>query len=74
MYVVPLDRGRGVGRVILNALINEARALSISRLVLETGVRQSEALALYQRAGFSRIAPFGEYVGSPLSVCLAKEL
>ena len=74
MYVVPKERGRGVGRVILNALEAEARALRISRLVLETGIRQTEALALYQRAGFTRIAPFGEYVGSPLSVCLAKEL
>jgi len=74
MYVVPKERGRGVGRVILNALEAEARALRISRLVLETGIRQTEALALYQRGGFMRIAPFGEYVGSPLSVCLAKEL
>ncbi len=74
MYVRPEERGRGVGRVLLDALEAEARALNISRLVLETGVRQSEAIALYQRAGFSRIAPFGEYVGSPLSVCMAKEL
>jgi len=74
MYVVPQERGRGVGRAILNAIEAEAQALRVSRLVLETGVRQSEALALYQHAGFSRIAPFGEYVRSPLSVCMAKEL
>ena len=74
MYVVPQERGRGLGRAILNALEAEAQCLGVSRLVLETGVRQSEAQALYQRAGFSRIAPFGEYVGSPLSVCLAKNL
>jgi ribosomal protein S18 acetylase RimI-like enzyme len=40
--------------------------------VLETGERQPEALALYTRAGFVRIPLFGEYIGSPLSVCLAK--
>ena len=74
MYVVPQERGRGVGRSILNALEAEAQVLGISRLVLETGVRQTEARALYQSAGFSRIAPFGEYVGSPLSECLAKDL
>jgi GNAT superfamily N-acetyltransferase len=74
MYVSPEERGRGIGRAILAALEAEARALGISRLVLETGVRQSEALALYRRAGFSRIAPFGEYVTSPLSVCMAKDL
>lgn len=74
MFVRPEERKRGVGRVLLAALEAEARRLGLSRLVLETGVRQIEAIALYERAGFSRIAPFGEYVGSPLSVCMAKPL
>ena len=74
MYVVPSARGLGLGRQILAAIEVEARALGASRLVLETGDRQHEALALYERAGFARIAPFGEYVGSPLSVCMGKEL
>ena len=74
MYVVPQERGRGVGRAILNAIEAEARALQLSRLVLETGVRQTEAQALYQRAGFSTIDPFGEYIHSPLSICMAKTL
>jgi len=74
MYVKPAMRGRGVGRVLLDALEAEARSLQLSRLVLETGDRQPEALALYERAGFSQIAPFGDYVDSPLSVCMAKEL
>lgn len=72
MYVSPAERGHGVGRALLAALEAEARRLGVSRLALETGARQPEAIALYQRAGFSRIAPFGEYVGSPLSVCMAK--
>ena len=62
MYVSPEERGRGVGRVLLAALEAEARRLGLSHLVIETGVRQAEAIALYERAGFSRIAPFGEYV------------
>lgn len=74
MYVAPQERGRGVGRAILNAIEAEAKALQLTRLVLETGVRQAEAQALYQRAGFSRIAPFGEYIHSPLSICMAKAL
>ena len=74
MYVSPEERGRGLGRALLEALETEARGLGISRLVLETGVRQPEAIALYERAGFATIAPFGEYVDSPLSVCMAKEL
>jgi GNAT superfamily N-acetyltransferase len=73
MYVAPPARGRGAGRRILEALEAEARALGATRLVLETGVRQREALSLYERAGFTRIPPFGEYLGSPLSVCMMKD-
>jgi GNAT superfamily N-acetyltransferase len=74
MYVRPGARGRQVGATVLAALETEARVLGLARLVLETGVRQPEALALYARAGFSTIDAYGEYVGSPLSVCMAKPL
>ena len=74
MYVAPGARGRGIGRVLLNSLESEARRLGARRLVLETGERQPEAVALYTRAGFARIPAFGEYIGSPLSVCMARIL
>jgi len=77
MYVVPKARGRGVGRRILLELEAIARTLGAARLVLETGVRQPEALALYTRAGFTTIPLFGSYADTPypeLSVCMAKEL
>jgi GNAT superfamily N-acetyltransferase len=74
MYVVPEARGRGVGRMMLVALEAEARRLGVKRILLETGVRQLEALALYAQAGFTRIPAFGEYVGSPLSICMEKNL
>ena len=74
MYVCLEERCRGVGRAILDALEAEARKLGISKLLLETGIRNPEAIALYERAGFSHIPPFGEYIGSPVSVCMAKEL
>lgn len=74
MYVPPEERGKGLSRLLLHALESEARALGIDRLVLETGVRQLAALALYERAGFSRVEPSGEHIGSPLSVCMAKDL
>lgn len=74
MYVSPEARGGGIGRTILTALDLEARRLGLRRLLLETGKRQAAALALYRRAGYAPIPPFGEYVGSPLSVCMAKDL
>ena len=42
--------------------------------MLETGARQPEALALYESNGFARIAPFGEYIDDPVSVCMEKHL
>jgi putative acetyltransferase len=74
MYAVPRARGIGVGRALLEELERHARRLGVGRLGLETGEHQHEALALYDRAGFARIAPFGEYVHSPRSICLAKPL
>ncbi len=74
MYVAPESRGRGVGRAVLNALEKEARNLGASRIVLETGARQKVASALYESDGFEPIPPYGEYVDSPLSVCMEKRL
>lgn len=74
MYVILAARGRGFSRVMLTALEENTRALGVRRLVLEAGPRQAEALALYSRAGFIRIARFGEYVESQLSLCMGKDL
>ena len=72
MYVANVARGMGVGRALLRALEGEARELGARRLVLETGVRQPEAIGLYESAGLERIEAFGEYVGSEFSVCMRR--
>jgi putative acetyltransferase len=74
MYVVPEWRGRGIAKKLLAELEDQARRIGARRLILETGDRQPEALAVYRRAGFVDIPRFGEYVDSPLSVCLGKAL
>jgi GNAT superfamily N-acetyltransferase len=74
MYVERALRGQGLGRRLLEALEREARSLGVERLVLETGVRQDAALALYERAGYTRIPPWGEYRDTPLSLCMEKRL
>jgi GNAT superfamily N-acetyltransferase len=74
MYVRPSHRGRGLARRILAELESRARAAGAARLVLETGVRQPEAIALYRSEGFTRIEPFGEYIGDALSRCFEKRL
>ena len=74
MYVDPNVRGRRVGRRILDVLEAESRKLGARRIVLETGPRQPEAIALYTHAGFTEIPLYGEYIGSLFSVCMAKDL
>ena len=47
------------------------RALEVR---LETGTRQPEAIRLYESAGYQRIAPYGDFKDSPLSVCFEKSI
>jgi len=74
MYVPPALRGRGIATRLLAQLESEARRLGAARLVLETGERQFESVALYRRAGFVEIPRYGEYMNSPLSLCMGKPL
>jgi GNAT superfamily N-acetyltransferase len=72
MFVEERARGSGVAAAILRELERLAFDFGYKRMILETGVRQPEAIALYTRHGFQKIEPFGEYVGNSLSVCYAK--
>ena len=74
MYVIPERRGTGVSRAILSALEGEARGRGWSRLVLETGDQQPDAMRFYEREGYTLIPNFGYYADSPLSVCYEKKL
>jgi putative acetyltransferase len=74
MYVEPDQRGKGVGRAVLDSLEAAARQLGVRRLVLETGVHQEAAISLYRRAGFTQIHCWGEYAASPTSICFEKNL
>ena len=74
MWVVPELRGRGVSKVILEALEATARGERVRCLRLETGIANHAALALYERAGFTRCDPFGDYRPDPLSVFMQKRL
>lgn len=74
MFVHPDARRRGLARLILADLERRAREFGYTRVRLETGIYQTEAIALYHRCGYTRIAPFGEWAGNPLSVCFEKIL
>ena len=61
MYTKPEARGRGVAQALLARLEQEARAAGHSRLMIETGIYQHEAMRFYEKAGFARCGAFGPY-------------
>ena len=74
MYVRPPFRGLGFGKLLLDHLADYAGAHGVHLLRLETGIHQAEAISLYERRGFQRIPPFGEYVDDPLSLFYEKRI
>lgn len=74
MFTAPAVRGRGIARVLLAELERTAAAAGHSRVVLETGLAQPEAMELYASAGYDPIDGFGHYAGEPLSRAFAKDL
>ncbi|WP_066953299.1 GNAT family N-acetyltransferase [Streptomyces lushanensis] len=74
MYVIPEARGRGLSRRVLAALEDDARAAGRTRMVLETGTKQPEAISLYMSSGYELCAKFGLYRFDELSRCYAKPL
>jgi GNAT superfamily N-acetyltransferase len=74
MYVASGFRGRGLSRILLAALEDSARDAGVTRLRLETGHRQPEAIRLYETSGYTRIDKFGVYRHDPGSTCFGKTL
>ena len=74
MYVRPSHRGQRLGRRLLEFVEAQARDDGLLLARLETGIAQPEAIALYERSGYRRCAPFGDYALDPLSVFMEKSL
>ena len=74
LWVDPAARGRGVAKALVAQLEEEALRLGYRAVVLETGLRQPEAIGLYESLGYGRRPLYGRYRDSPLSVCLGRDL
>ncbi|SEE24689.1 Acetyltransferase (GNAT) family protein [Streptomyces sp. 3213] len=74
MFVIEQARGRGLARRMLAALEENARAAGRVRMVLETGTKQPEAIALYTSSGYEPCVKFGYYRHFDDSRCFAKAL
>ena len=74
MYVVPSAQRRGLARLMLAHVEATAAAAGIEALILETGLKQPEAIAFYTSAGYQPVPGFGHYCGSELSRCFGRRL
>ena len=74
LYVDPLFRRRGLARVVLDALEASAALAGHRSVVLNTGDRQPEALALYTASGYGPVPGYGVYACAPGTVFLGKDL
>jgi ribosomal protein S18 acetylase RimI-like enzyme len=74
IYVAPLHRGNGYGRLIVQALEVRAQRMGYRVLRLETGDAQPEAIALYRSLGYSQIERYGPYRDLVRSVCFERTL
>jgi GNAT superfamily N-acetyltransferase len=74
MFTMPAARGRGVGSLVLTAVEESARERGCKRVILETGDKQPEAIALYVKRGYERIEDFGYYQGEDGVLSFARVL
>jgi len=74
MYTVPESRGKGFATIIIKELENWASELNYSKCILETGIKQPEAIALYEKNQYQRIPNYGQYTEVKTSVCFQKIL
>ena len=74
MFVSLDNRGTGVAQKILQELENCAKELGYKKCILETGVRQVEAVKFYKKCGYKIIPNYGQYQGMENSICFEKKI
>jgi GNAT superfamily N-acetyltransferase len=74
MFVSLEARGMGLAQNILRELELWAHDLGYSFSVLETLYKQKEAIALYQKTGYSIVDNYEPYVGLENSICMRKQI
>ncbi|MDC6405516.1 MULTISPECIES: GNAT family N-acetyltransferase [Maribacter] len=74
MYVLPEHRSKGIASKVLEALEAWALELGNTQCVLETGLRQPEAISLYKKSGYEVTANYPPYEGIENSVCFKKKI
>jgi|EP01033_Poteriospumella_lacustris_P017805 putative acetyltransferase len=74
MYVRAAHRGKGLAKKILSLLEDQARAMGVRTLRLETGIYQPDAISLYEKVGYTRRGIYGDYKETDENVFFEKTL
>ena len=74
MFTLPEKRGKGLASKILTELETWTKELGYEKTFLETGKRQTEAIALYNKCVYKVIPNYGQYIGIDNSICFEKKL
>ena len=74
MYVLPSLQGMGIGRQLLDAIEALALEQGTGTLVLETGVEQPDAVALYEKSGFTQRGAYLDYAEDGISIFMEKRI
>ena len=74
MFVIKENRGTGVAQKLLYELESWATELGHTKCVLETGIRQIEAVKFYKKSSYKIIPNYGQYSGMENSICFEKEI
>ena len=74
VYVPHQHRGKGIAKKMMTTLESLIREQGMTYARLETGIHQHEAIGLYERIGYVKRDPFGDYARDPLSVFMEKAL
>lgn len=76
MHTAEAARGRGVGRRLVEQIVQLAQERGIVWLGLETGTQPEfdAARSLYRNFGFATCEPFEPYTVNPYSTCLSREI
>jgi len=74
MFVSAERRGMGIGALLVHELEKWAAELNYNFIVLETGIKQPEAIHLYQKLGYTKIPNYDQYKDMNTSVCFKKNI
>jgi putative acetyltransferase len=74
MFVASEKRGLGVSQKIIKELETWSKEFGYKKCVLETGIRQVEAVKFYKKCDYKIIPNYGQYKNMENSICFEKQL